>query len=229
MNRKLVVTMTVVAAIVLSAGAVKAASGAFDSLVVGRQGAGGVTYFNGSIQNSTTTNGVDNPVAFADNVRIDGRVYRGATAGTGDTQPFIVNDNMEVAGTLTVGGSPATTKTVITGTIDLTQPGDATYVLDYETDCVAFPDNLKTYTYHYKKVPVSQVSMDAPPDLRVFVSVESDTNGFYPDVADLWTSYGYTIQDGYVYIEYKYTADMCDGTSTGYNYTTGNYKIVLVD
>ena len=44
----------------------------------------------------------DNPVTFGDNVRIDGRVYRGVTAGTSDSQPFLVNDNMEVAGTLTV-------------------------------------------------------------------------------------------------------------------------------
>lgn len=76
-----------------------------NSLKVGQQGIGGVTYFNGTIINETTGNGgTDNPITFGDNVRIDGRVYRGATAGTGDTMPFIVNDNMEITGTLTVGG-----------------------------------------------------------------------------------------------------------------------------
>jgi len=77
----------------------------FDSIKVGRQGEGGVTFFNGTIINNTTgTDEADLPVTFGDNVRIDGRVYRGATAGTGDNLPFIVNDNMEVSGTLTVAG-----------------------------------------------------------------------------------------------------------------------------
>jgi len=76
----------------------------FDSIKVGRQGTGGVTFFNGTIINSTTgTGGADLPVTFGDNVRIDGRVYRGANAGTSDSQPFIVNDNMQVVGSLTVG------------------------------------------------------------------------------------------------------------------------------
>jgi hypothetical protein len=73
----------------------------FDSIKVGRQGTGGVTFFNGTIINNTTgTGGADIPVTFGDNVRIDGRVYRGTTAGTSDSQPFIVNDNMEVTGSL---------------------------------------------------------------------------------------------------------------------------------
>jgi len=77
-----------------------------NSLKVGQQGVGGVTYFNGTIVNETTgEGGSDNPVTFGDNVRIDGRVYRGATAGAGDTQPFIINDNMEVVGSLVVGST----------------------------------------------------------------------------------------------------------------------------
>jgi len=76
----------------------------FDSIKVGRQGEGGVTFFNGTIVNNTTGTGdSDLPVTFGDNVRIDGRIYRGATAGTGDTMPLIVNDNMEVIGSLTIG------------------------------------------------------------------------------------------------------------------------------
>ena len=73
------------------------------SMHVGAQGVGGVTYFNGTIVNSTTTSGADNPVTFGDNVRIDGRIYRGTTPGTADTLPVMVNDNMEVAGSLSIG------------------------------------------------------------------------------------------------------------------------------
>ncbi|MFA6099200.1 MAG: hypothetical protein WCV50_06700 [Patescibacteria group bacterium] len=126
MNRKLIIFLVVIASIALSVGVVKAASehnvtatlgGAagdyFDldgvmkvnSLVVGQQSIGGVTFFNGTIVNSTTNAaGADNPVTFGDNVRVDGRVYRGTTAGTADAMPFIVNDNMELAGNLAVTG-----------------------------------------------------------------------------------------------------------------------------
>lgn len=79
-----------------------------DSLKVGKQGSGGVTYFNGTIINDTKTNGVDNPVTFGDNVRIDGYVYRGSTAGSGDSKPFKINDDVEITGTLTVDGQRVT-------------------------------------------------------------------------------------------------------------------------
>lgn len=71
---------------------------AFDSIRVGKQGEGGVTYFNGSIVNVTTTNGADNPITFGDGVRIDGRIWRGATPGRGDGQPLTVNDDFTVEG-----------------------------------------------------------------------------------------------------------------------------------
>ncbi len=105
MKKSLVITMLVIASLVLTVGIVKAAGVTTDWLRVGVQGEGGVTYFNGTIINETTgDNDANNPVTFGDNVRIDGRVYRGATAGTSDSLPFIVNDNMEVTGSLTVGG-----------------------------------------------------------------------------------------------------------------------------
>jgi len=47
-----------------------------DSAYIGKQDVGGVTFFNGTIVNSTTTDGVDNPVTFGDDVRIDGEIYR---------------------------------------------------------------------------------------------------------------------------------------------------------
>ena len=125
MKKSLILTVVVIASVVLTVGVVKAASlnvtstlgGAsgdsfdldgtliVDSLKVGAQSVGGVTFFNGTIINNTTNStGADNPVTFGDNVRIDGRVYRGATPGTANDTPFIVNDNMEVAGNLTMTG-----------------------------------------------------------------------------------------------------------------------------
>ncbi|MDP3965047.1 MAG: hypothetical protein Q8Q20_05355 [bacterium] len=80
-----------------------------DSLYVGGQGVGGVTFFNGTIVNSTThtTTGLDNPVTFGDNVRIDGTIFRGDTEGPGDVFPIKLNDDVNIYGTLNV--SRATT------------------------------------------------------------------------------------------------------------------------
>lgn len=74
--------------------------GQFDSLRVGSQGTGGVTYFNGSIVNSTTgDSGSDNPVAFGDNVRIDGYLQRG-TGRTNDGMPVWVGDDARFDGVM---------------------------------------------------------------------------------------------------------------------------------
>ncbi|MBU1119437.1 FapA family protein [Patescibacteria group bacterium] len=80
-----------------------------DSVKIGRQGEGGVTFFNGTIVNITTNDGVDNPVAFGDNVRIDGRIWRGATSGpeaadAENPMPVIVNDDLQVKGKTTLEG-----------------------------------------------------------------------------------------------------------------------------
>lgn len=74
-----------------------------DSLKVGKQDVGGVTFFNGTIVNNTTSGGAGVPVTFGDDVRVDGRVWRGATRGTADAQPFIIEDNLQVDGSLTFG------------------------------------------------------------------------------------------------------------------------------
>lgn len=105
MKRTIVILSVIVSSIALTSGIIYAAGMEADWLRVGSQDTGGVTYFNGTIINETTgTGGADNPVTFGDNVRIDGRVYRGATAGTDDSLPFIVNDNMEIKGSLTIDG-----------------------------------------------------------------------------------------------------------------------------
>ena len=58
------------------------ATGIFDSVRIGKQDVGGVTFFNGTIVNETTdasSNG--NPVTFGDDVRIDGEIWRGEKGG----------------------------------------------------------------------------------------------------------------------------------------------------
>jgi len=75
-------------------------------------GVGGVTFFNGTmINNSVDEDGNSTvPLTIGDDVRIDGRVHRGAIAGTsvGDNMPFIINDNVQITGTLTVAGLSGT-------------------------------------------------------------------------------------------------------------------------
>lgn len=75
---------------------------------IGQQGSGGVTFFNGTIVNETTTDDVDNPVAFGDNVRIDGEIWRGETSGPGDDMPVKVNDDMTIYGTLSASSIDST-------------------------------------------------------------------------------------------------------------------------
>ncbi|MBU1119485.1 hypothetical protein KKH43_06410, partial [Patescibacteria group bacterium] len=85
-------------------------TGRFDSVYIGKQGTGGVTFFNGTIVNSTTNDGVDNPVTFGDNVRIDGEIWRGEQSGPfagadAKDMPVKVNDDLNVAGKATISGT----------------------------------------------------------------------------------------------------------------------------
>ncbi len=49
---------------------------------IGRQNTGGVTFFNGTIVNSTTKSGKDNPVTVGDNLRVDGAIWRTEEGGS---------------------------------------------------------------------------------------------------------------------------------------------------
>jgi hypothetical protein len=69
-------------------------TGRFNSVRIGQQDVGGVTFFNGTIINETTSNGVDNPVVFGDSVRIDGEIWRGVSKGTADNMPLKISDTM---------------------------------------------------------------------------------------------------------------------------------------
>jgi len=119
MKKIAIVSLTVVITVSICAVAVNAAGKVLgegtvwvDSIQVGSQGSGGVTWFNGTILNSTTkADGSDNPVTFGDNVRIDGRIYRGVTQGPSDTSPLTIDDNVVITGSLSVTGAA----TAITG------------------------------------------------------------------------------------------------------------------
>lgn len=79
-------------------------TGRFNSVYIGKQGMGGVTFFNGTIINRTTgTGNSDNPVTFGDNVRIDGELFRTEIGG---------NNPIKIADTL----RPQTTATYDLGT-----------------------------------------------------------------------------------------------------------------
>lgn len=109
-------------------------TGRFDSVYIGKQDEGGVTFFNGTIVNSTTVStdddgavGADpvgNPVTFGDDVRIDGKIWRTEEGGDNplkiaDTIMPAVNNTYDLgtssfqfkdgyfAGTLNVGALSA--------------------------------------------------------------------------------------------------------------------------
>jgi hypothetical protein len=65
---------------------------------IGGQGVGGVTFFNGTIVNSTThpETGADQPVTFGDKVRIDDYIYRNAP-GASDEMPVLIGDGLSPA------------------------------------------------------------------------------------------------------------------------------------
>ncbi len=71
-----------------------------NGITIGQQGTGGVTFFNGTIVNETTTTdtGDDIPVTFGDNVRIDGEIWRGEESGPGDDMPVKINDDVNLYG-----------------------------------------------------------------------------------------------------------------------------------
>lgn len=102
-------------------------TGRFNSAYIGstEAGVGGVTFFNGTIVNlSVDEDGEDTiPVTFGDDVRIDGRIWRGETAGAGldDNRELTVNDDMIVTGSLEVdnliGTGVVNSTNVLDGTI----------------------------------------------------------------------------------------------------------------
>jgi hypothetical protein len=60
----------------------------FESIRVGVAGLGGVTFFNGSVLNE------DGPYVIADDLRVDGSIWRGPSKGMSDGQPLKIADTM---------------------------------------------------------------------------------------------------------------------------------------
>lgn len=121
--------LSTLAGIFTVTGVVSAVAGQFDSLKVGKAGAGGVTYFNGTIINETSTGATPNPLTVGDDLRVDGKIWRGATRGPIDSQELILDDHVRVTGGIgtgshvnITGGLTTTSHTNIGG--DLTVAGN---------------------------------------------------------------------------------------------------------
>ncbi|MFA6197627.1 MAG: hypothetical protein WC734_00525 [Patescibacteria group bacterium] len=204
----------------------------FDSVKIN-----GVTTFNGTMINTTKgTNNFDNPIAIGDNLRVDGRVYRGTTPGTTDSKPFIINDNAQIDGSLTVVGSltsnglPVSTTKRYDGTFDVTADGDFVSTSSYGNQCADYPTSILYYHEHMKKVAVAEASLTNPANIRVFYKPADDsvyTAGPYPNGNNAWVSAGYSQIDGYVYFTYKQVTETCGGVLTPGYYAKGEYNIIV--
>ena len=123
MRKTFAICLSVAISVMLTAGiaqAFKVGDGTLevDSLKVGQQGLGGVTYFNGTIINATTDvagNGM--PVTFGDDVRIDGEIFRGVKNDDGAVK---ISDNLEVSGN--IKGKAGNFKSLTVNGKDVTAP-----------------------------------------------------------------------------------------------------------
>lgn len=184
------------------------------SLKVGAQGTGGVTFFNGTIVNNTTTKGVNNPVTFGDNVRIDGDIYRGATIGTNDSLPLKINDNVNISGSLTLGGTLAASSVSYsgsssglsstnvqaaldevkslanirydryTGSFNTGDNGDEITTEDGDVACLN-PTYVKYTRYHWKKIAVPEIDLNNMPSIKVYNKLYEDFD-IFPTPDNLW-------------------------------------------
>jgi len=163
-----------------------------DSLKVGAQGVGGVTFFNGTIVNNTTTSGADNPVTFGDNVRIDGRIYRGATAGTSDSLPLLVNDNMEVAGYLKANSLSGTgivnTDNILDGTIATADLADSSVTTAKIADATIATADVADSAITSSKIASGTVTQTAEDENTTITTIKTGTN--YDTAAELTITTG---------------------------------------
>ena len=151
----------------------------------------GVTQFNGTMLNTTKTNGADNPIAIGDNLRVDGEIFRGAKAGA-DTKPVKINDSLQVTGKVEAAsivqtsGDSLSHHKVYQGTIDTSAVGDfsktvSTYASTYCT---------LTYVYQWKAITVPEITVAHMPSVEVFTDLSgtamAGTAANYPDGANSW-------------------------------------------
>lgn len=82
----------------------------FPDIHIGEQLVGGVTYFNGTIANITTdpASGTDMPITVGDDLRVDGRIWRGINRHPDDGLPVIVDDDMILKGGIWGGDNKGT-------------------------------------------------------------------------------------------------------------------------
>ena len=251
MKRFVKIVLGAVSAVVLSTGGASALNVLetdllkAGSLQVGKQGTGGVTYFNGTILNNTKTGTTDNPVTIGDNLRIDGRLYRGATAGTSDTSPLLINDNAEVAGALTVGGTMtvtgaatfagkapmATSRTE--GSFPIDSDGDIVYSHPVDTSCTYGDTSIKYQHYHWKDIAVADLDFDDIHDIRVYTKPKSNNQAFpwstspWPNDNNVWISASVSFASGHVYLMSKSVNEFCSGTSIPIYFSNGGYQILV--
>lgn len=69
-------------------------------------GTGGVTFINGSVVNASDGSV---PVTFGDDVRVDGGLWRGPSAGPGDNLPINIRDDLRIDGGIWAGPSKGNT------------------------------------------------------------------------------------------------------------------------
>jgi len=194
----------------------------------------GTSFLTGAILNNSATAGADNPLIFADNVRVDGRVFRGAKAGPGDGKPFIINDDAQVVGSLstaslTVNGAAVGTKKIYEGTLDLASTGDEIVTLAPGNSCT--PDtNIKYYKYYYKKLAIPEITLSDLPEIRTYchAHVSGVMSTTLPNNKEVWMGCTFYYAEGYGYLLYKYENETCAGniSSTSY-YFDGHYKIII--
>jgi len=201
----------------------------FDSIRVGAQGVGGVTFFNGTIINETTTSsGADIPVTFGDNVRIDGTLYRGTTAGPGDDFPIKLNDDILVYGNLEVvdGNTVDFDGSTITGlsTADLSDAASIAMLGEGETIGANWVNNQ----FPWSAAEVADVTRTIQ---LPFGTIYSDANGT-PAVITAATipNLNYVANQG-LFIEYAAAETTDIGTQfvVPSDYASGGVFKVMVD
>lgn len=193
-------------------------SGTFKSIRIGQEGVGGVTFFNGTIVNETTTSGVGNPVTFGDDVRIDGEIWRGEVKGAGaaEVMPVKINDDLKVYGDLDVdgdvkkGGVSLARMKRHEGNFDATADGDV-----IKSDAGA--------TYHWKEFNVPELKSSTAmiyvrPSTALSVEMPENT---WMNIGGQATSVDF--DNGKIYLMYKYTY----GGDTRY-LTNGDYRIEVL-
>ncbi|MFH0828953.1 MAG: hypothetical protein V1907_02120 [Candidatus Kerfeldbacteria bacterium] len=231
MHRKLIALAIVIGIAVLTIGIVNAKD--LSALVASTLTVKKTAKFSGSILNPS------GDLKLIDNVRVDGRLYRGTKAGPGltDSKPLIINDdaqvtgNLAVTGDVTVNGVSATVKKVYAGTFDPAQDGDSIISGSVNTTCT-LPTDDKVMRYHWKKIAIPEIVVNDMPSVDVYYEVNPGLQIIFPVVTNGWANFNIleavVLTDGYAYSFYKSTTELCNGTVESSQFTTGKYKVVVV-